>query len=171
MRPQHHVGRLGFCRPVAAARYGEPSAQEQLLHLVKPLRVARHDEPLHAICYIINSCLRLSIMRCGLFWLEVFEPHCLLALPAAGQQHHGAPGVSQGCHTCTSPGSRSFSPSARPVAVPWVSSRRMPGSCSRSWASKMAAARVSPSDTAWTQTNWPIGSTLWGGTMLSMGTG
>ena len=82
-----------------------------------------------------------------------------------------APGVSQGCHTCSSPGSSSFSPSARPVAVPWVSSRRMPGSCSRNWASKMAAARVSPSDTACTHTNRPSGSVLLWGIRLSMGAG
>ncbi|MNV83646.1 hypothetical protein D3C71_1774630 [compost metagenome] len=82
-----------------------------------------------------------------------------------------APGVSHGCQTCTSPACSSFSPSALPVAVPWVSSRRMPGNCSRSSASKMAAARVSPSDTACTQTNRPKGSVLLWGIRLSMGAG
>ena len=82
-----------------------------------------------------------------------------------------APGVSQGCHTCTSPGSSSFSPSARPVAVPWVSNRRMPGNRSRSAASRMAAARVSPSDTAWIHTNRPSGSELLCIIKLSMGAG
>ena len=80
-----------------------------------------------------------------------------------------APRVSQGCHTCTSPGKSSFSPSARPVAVPWVSSSRMPGSCWRNSASKMAAARVSPSDTAWIQTKLCSGSVLLWGIRLSMG--
>src|SRR5436853_54610 len=54
-------------------------------------------------------------------------------------------GVSQGGQTCGSPGGRSRGPSVRPVAVPWVSSRRRPGRRSRSAVSKMAAARVSPS--------------------------
>ena len=75
-----------------------------------------------------------------------------ISTPMAGRncrrKRATAPGVSHGSHTCTSPGCKSFSPSARPVAVPWVSSRRMPGNCARNSRSKMAAARVSPRDTA-----------------------
>ena len=41
-----------------------------------------------------------------------------------------------------------LSATARPVAVPCVNSRRMPGHCARKWGSTMAAARVSPSETA-----------------------
>ena len=66
-----------------------------------------------------------------------------------------APGESQGCQTCTSPGCSRATPAARPVAVPWVSTRRMPGIALRKAATNRAAARVSPSDTACTQTRRP----------------
>ncbi|KEH10109.1 hypothetical protein GY14_08765 [Delftia tsuruhatensis] len=75
-----------------------------------------------------------------------------MSTPTAGlnccTKRRTAAGVSQGCQTCRSPDCSSRRPSVRPVAVPWVSSRRMPGRRSRSAVSKMAAARVSPSDTA-----------------------
>ena len=66
---------------------------------------------------------------------------CLMKRPAA-------PGVSYGSQVCRSPGRSSAAPAARPVAVPCVSSRRRPGSRSRSASTSDAAARVSPSDTA-----------------------
>jgi len=68
-----------------------------------------------------------------------------------------APGVSHGCQTWVSPGSSSLAPSSRPVAVPCVSRIGTPGYCRRSSAIRMAAARVSPSETACTQHwAWPV---------------
>ena len=79
-----------------------------------------------------------------------------MRMPMAGwncaRKRRTAPGVSHGCHTCMSPGCSSALPSARPVAVPWVSSRRMPGIWRRRARTRMAAAHVSPIDTACTQT-------------------
>jgi len=62
-----------------------------------------------------------------------------------------APGSSHGCQTCRSPGCSSLAPSSRPVAVPCVSRIGMSGCWRRSSAIRIAAARVSPSETACTQ--------------------
>ena len=62
------------------------------------------------------------------------------------------PGVSYGSQACWSPSRSSALPAARPVAVPWVSSIRMPGRALRKASISAAAARVSPSDTACTHT-------------------
>ena len=75
-----------------------------------------------------------------------------ISTPTAGRcacrKRRTAPGVSQGSQACASPSRSSELPAARPVAVPWVSSRRSVGSCARKAAIKGAAAWVSPSDTA-----------------------
>jgi hypothetical protein len=63
-----------------------------------------------------------------------------------------APGLSHGSQRWRSPSRSCAAPASRPVAVPFVSSRRSAGSRSRKASISDAAARVSPSDTAWTQT-------------------
>ena len=60
--------------------------------------------------------------------------------------------VSNGSQSCASPSRSSAWPAARPVAVPWVSRMRTPGRAARKASSSGAAARVSPSETACTQT-------------------
>ena len=62
-----------------------------------------------------------------------------------------APGVSSGSQHCVSPSRSSAMPASRPVAVPWVSSRRMPGRRARRASTSAPDARVSPSDTACSQ--------------------
>jgi len=74
---QPYVSGAGCARPGAAAGHGEACLQQQLVHLVKPLRVARHDEPLHGEhgagdrlqggCFTIDSGLGKLDARRGRF--------------------------------------------------------------------------------------------------------
>ena len=63
--------------PLAAARDMQAAASQQRRHFVKALRMARHDQPLH------GPACRPQRAQGG-------QQHGLLALAAAGQQHHRA---------------------------------------------------------------------------------
>ena len=126
--------------------------------LVKDSRlVARRLSPMDfLICAAPEYLAARGTPRCAQPATRLGQTSVSISRPTSGRKcakkRPTAEGVSHGCQTCTSPGCSKALPASRPVAVPWVSTRRMPGRLSRKRASKATAARVSPSDTACNQT-------------------
>ena len=82
------IRRLRRLPPAAAARNPQARGFAQPRDFFEPLRVARHDQPLHV--FHIDSCPRFIRAGFGPVLLVDVQPGRFLALARTGQQHHRA---------------------------------------------------------------------------------